>query len=140
MFAVSDIAPGSQQSSATQLQMQLIASTALTQRVSAMETSQNSGDAGAQGSGARQDAAKLIRQTMQKNLAKTDGKIQPASVEKKSTPEAVTKSVIEAQEASETDNKLTAAFQARYALTDLLSVIRDPEDKMLPNAPSDSDS
>lgn len=138
MFAITDVAPGAQQSSATQLQLQLIASIANSQRVAALGAGDKSADAGAQGSGGRTDGSKLLREAAQKSGMQR-GRVEAAPVKSEtSNPEAATRSVIEAQEQSETKTALTAAFQARYAITDLLSVIRDPDDKMLPYAPTDN--
>jgi hypothetical protein len=139
MFAISDIAPGGQQPSATQLQMQVIASIANAQRVVAAKSSDHSSDAGMQGSGGRPDSSKLLREAVQRagvQRAKSGAsEAEPVTAELKG--EAAARSIIEAQEQSETATTITAAFQARYAITDLLSVIRDPEDKMLPKAPSE---
>ena len=139
MFAISEITPGGQQPSATQLQMQVIASIANAQRVVATKPGDHSGDAGMQGSGGRPDSSKLLREAVQKSglqRAKPDMQAteQPKS---ESQSEAAARSIIEAQEQSETATTITAAFQARYAITDLLSVIRDPEDVMLPKAPTE---
>ncbi|MEP4197929.1 MAG: hypothetical protein ABJL99_20070 [Aliishimia sp.] len=136
MFVVSEIASGSQQSSATQIQMHLIASTALTQRVAAMEAGQRSSDARSQNSG--QDAAKLVRPLVQDKQSEAKKEEMVLSADMSPAPEAAMRSIIEAQEASETDDKLIAAFQARFALHDLLSVIRDPNDELLPTAPSET--
>ena len=137
MFAISEIAPGTQQPSATQLQMQLISTIASSQRVAAMAAGDTTADAGAQSSGGRPDGSKLLREAAQKSGSQRGPAAQKTQAQDPTPTEAATRSVIEAQEHSETQNALTAAFQARYALTDLLSVIRDPEDKMLPTAPTD---
>ncbi len=135
MFAISDIATGTQQSSSAQLQMQLVASTAQSQRIAALGAGEKSADANARGSEGRPDSSKYLRDAAQKSgLARAKQAAEPVKTETV-TAEASTRSVIEAQEESRTETALTAAFQARYAITDLLSVIRDPEDKMLPKAP-----
>ncbi len=134
MFAINEIAPGTQQPSATQLQMQLIASTAMAQRVTAVASTDASGDAGYQGAGARADAPAVKRATQPEPEAPAKPEERAENAE---AAEAEARSVVEAQEKSSTDTTIRAAFQARYALSDLLSVIRDPEDRMLPQAPSD---
>lgn len=138
MFAITEVAPGTQQPSATQLQMQLISSIANSQRVAALAAGDKSTDAGAHSSGGRPDGSKLLREVAQKSgLQRGRVEAEPPKSEAASA-DAATRSVIEAQEQSETKTALTAAFQARYAITDLLSVIRDPDDKMLPYAPTDN--
>lgn len=145
MFAVNEISPGVQQSSATQLQMQLIASQSQTQRVAALTAGDQSGDAGMNTSAGRPDSSKLLREAIQKSGMQREAKTRASDLttqqktEQKSEQfsEAAARSIIEAQEQSQTATAITAAFQARYAITDLLSVIRDPEDQMLPMAPKD---
>jgi hypothetical protein len=138
MFAISDIAPGTQQPSSTQLQMQLIASIAHSQRVAALGAGDKSADAGARGSEGRPDSSKYLRDAVQKSALQREKQSAKTVRTEPAPADASTRSVIEAQEESRTQTALTAAFQARYAITDLLSVIRDPEDKMLPKAPMDS--
>lgn len=138
MFAVAEINGENRQASTTQLQLQLVTSTAMTQRVQAMDAGNKTADANVKDGGAQSDTAKLIRQSISKRnttSASTDKDAKP--LDDTSAAEAEARSVVEAQEASETDLKITAAFQARHALSDLLSVIRDPEDRMLPTSPSE---
>ena len=136
MLTVNDISPGSQQPSSTQLQMQLIASVEQASRVSQMNPGEQSSDSGMQNSGGRADPSKLIREAAQKSGQQRALAEQNRREPAQTSAEADTRSIIEAQEDSETASTLTAAFQARYSINDLLSVIRDPEDQMLPAAPS----
>lgn len=136
MFTVTEVAGGSQQPSATQqLQMQLASNAAMVQQIAAMQQGDSAGDAGTQGSGAQPDTTKQARV---KENAADDTRPADTEPESKASSEAAARSVVEAREASKIDKTIMAAFQARYALTDLLSVIRDPEDLLLPTAPSKS--
>lgn len=139
MFAIHETAPGGPQSSSTQLQMQLIASQAQAQRVAAMASGDQSGTAGMNTSGGREGSAQLLRAAVlksgaQRALDSSDATRTPRKPTAQS-PGAEPRSIIEAQEVSQTATAVTAAFQARFAITDLLSVIRDPNDNMLPRAP-----
>ncbi len=138
MFTVAEINGENRQASTTQLQMQLMTSAAMTQRVQAADAGNQSADANVKDGGTQSDTAKLIRQSLSKRgAAGSANEADARPSEDTAAAEAQARSVVEAQEASETDLKITAAFQARHALSDLLSVIRDPEDRMLPTSPSE---
>lgn len=130
MFAVSEVAPNGPQNGQTQSQQQVIASVVALQRVIAGQSSAEGGDASSRNFSAEKGKTPVPAE--RKPLVAKDA-TEKARDDAKTSAEA--KSIIEAQEASSTDTTIVAAFQARHGLTDLLSVIRDPEDRMLPSAP-----
>ena len=132
MFAVSEVAPNGHQSSQTQTQHQVIASVMALQRVIAGQGSAESGDAASRNFSG--NTANSARDKTARQPDNVETRTEDAADTSKS---ADARSIIEAQEATVTDRKITAAFQARHGLSDLLSVIRDPEDRMLPKAPED---
>ena len=125
MFALSDVAPGTHPTSATQNHIYAYAWRSIDARVAALKAGQGGGDASLQNPGGQAQPPKLKR-------AAPQPKSPSAPVPASATP----RSIIEAQEEAETQAVLTAAFQARHAISDLLSVIRDPDDELLPTAPS----
>lgn len=138
MFAVSEIAPHGLPAGQTQSQAQLIASVIAQQRVIAARSGAESGDASAgsfSGNNERsrefRNAERMKQRAEVESHARTPGAALPVD------RSAEAQSIVEAQEASIADRKIVAAFQARHGLTDLLSVIRDPEDLMLPSAPEE---
>lgn len=142
MFAVSEIAPGGAQNGQSQSQQQVIASVIALQRVIASRSGAESGGAAGQGFANQQEkAARLTLRASPLAVAERAPEMAPeagAPAKDASDPSASARSIIEAQEASQMDSEIVAAFQARHGLTDLLSVIRDPDDKMLPTAPPKS--
>ena len=144
MFAVNEIAPNAQQPSQSQTQNQVIASVVAQQKVIAARASADSGNAAAKNfsSEAEQGKVAQLRQSKPNKPSdlQPDGEsLQPSETEQglRENSETV-RSIIEAQEASNQNKTITAAFQARHGLTDLLSVIRDPEDRMLPQSPKET--
>lgn len=134
MFAVSEVAPGSAGSGQSQSQQQVVASVIALQRVIA---SQSSAEGKGSSSGNLQGGSDGARQARASERSRAN--LQDAAGERSSEPReeasADARSIVEAQEASMSDKKITAAFHERYGLADLLSVIRDPEDRMFPHAP-----
>lgn len=110
---------GSPDSNNTQ-QAQLIASVVAQQRVLAAQKGQKSGQS---------DTGTAQNKSAQQ--AKPDNKkeVEPQSG---ATDSAQAQSIVEAQ-----SQKITAAFQSRKGIGELLSVIRDPEDRLLPMDPDD---
>ncbi len=51
--------------------------------------------------------------------------------------ESQSRSILEATETAQEDRKITAAFASRRDMGELLSVIRDPQDRVLPEEPKD---
>lgn len=130
MFAVSEVAPNGPQTGQSQTQQQVIASVVALQRVIAGQSSAESGDSSSrQFSDQKEQIAKRPNDAEKRKAQEKRPEMKPADAS------AQVRSVIEAQEASSTDTEITAAFQARHGLTDLLSVIRDPDDRMLPTSP-----
>lgn len=135
MFAISEIAPGGSQNGQSQSQQHVIASVIALQRVIAGRAGSESGNAaGHSFSNQHEKAARLTMRSSVEARANTS--------QQTDTPEqasgdssASARSVFEAQEASRTDAEIVAAFQARHGFSDLLSVIRDPEDRVLPTKP-----
>ena len=133
MFAVSEVLPNGQQNGQSQSQQQVIASVVALQRVIAGQSGAESGDASSRNFSAEKGK---VPRVPERAAVKADAEApseRPENSELKTSAEA--KSIVEAQEASTTDTTIVAAFQARHGLTDLLSVIRDPEDRMLPTSP-----
>jgi hypothetical protein len=130
MFAVSEVAPGGAQNGQSQTQQSVIASVVALQRVIAGQSNADSGDATSRGFAGEKQAFSL---SAKRQTAKPDVDAKPMADKQDESAQA--RSIVEAQEASQTDHTITKAFQARHGLTDLLSVIRDPEDRMLPTSP-----
>lgn len=136
MFAISEVAPNAQMNGQSNTQHQVIASVVALQRVIAGQAGAESGDASERNFSGQGDRAKVVRPPVR-------AKERVESEQRDWTPmilsdaSAMARSIIEAQEASLTDQKIVAAFQARHGITDLLSVIRDPDDRLLPRAPQD---
>lgn len=135
MFAISEIAPGGSQNGQSQSQQQVIASVIALQRVIASRSGAESGNAAGHSFSNQQE--KAARLSLRNNTA-PEATAKPERVDvaqPQSDTSASARSIVEAQEASQTDSEIVAAFQARHGLTDLLSVIRDPDDLMLPTKP-----
>lgn len=133
MFAISEIAPGGSQNGQSHSQQHVLASVIALQRVIASRSGAESGTAGGHSfSNQQEKAARLtLRATTTPSAA---AEAQETALPHTDTS-ASARSIVEAQEASQTDAEIVAAFQARHGLTDLLSVIRDPDDRMLPTSP-----
>lgn len=130
MFAVSEVVPNGPQAGQSQTQQQVIASVVALQRVIAGQSNAESGDSTSRNFSNQKDQIVKTADPADKQVAK-----ETSAEEKPAESSAEVQSVIEAQEAANTDTEITAAFQARHGLSDLLSVIRDPEDRMLPSKP-----
>ncbi|THH35214.1 hypothetical protein E4Z66_15430 [Aliishimia ponticola] len=137
MFAINEVASNGPASAQNTSQAQVIASVVALQRVISGRAGAESGDASAR---EFSDSSAQARTAKAKEKADTEPtqEAQKPAMEPTAVPEhnAEARSIIEAQEASDTDKQITAAFQARHGLNDLLSVIRDPEDRMLPMNPA----
>lgn len=135
MFPVSEVAPNALLAGQTQTRQHVIASVIALQRVIAGQAGAESGDASGRhfpGTDARHKAPRHA------------DRMKPRAADASSLPapplpdrSAAAQSIVEAQEASRAERRIVAAFQARHGLTDLLSVIRDPEDRMLPKSPAE---
>lgn len=138
MFAVSEVAPYGSTSSQTVSQQQTIASVIALQRVIAAQSGAESGDASARNFSGNADRDRAVR-SAERSRQRAEAAPTAAKSDVPSLPDrsAQARSIVEAQEASMNDRKIVAAFHARHGLTDLLSVIRDPEDRMLPSAPEE---
>lgn len=134
MFSISDVAPNGLPTGQTQTQHQLVASVIALQRVIAGQAGAESGDASGRSFSDSKERDKALRNA---DRVKQNAEADALSRNAQALPDrsAEMRSIVEAQEAALTERKITAAFQARHGLTDLLSVIRDPEDRMLPTAP-----
>ncbi len=136
MFAISEVAPNAHMNGQSQTQQQVIASVVALQRVIAGQAGAESGDASSRNFSGSNERGKIMRDIQR---AKDREAVEPrdAKPDAPTRGSATARSIVEAQEASLTDRKIVAAFQARHGITDLLSVIRDPDDRMLPTAPQD---
>jgi hypothetical protein len=136
MFPVSEVAPNAMLAGQTQSRQHVIASVIAQQRVIAGQAAAESGDAAARNFSSNDEREKAVRNA--ERVKQRAANIPPhptAGVSVDRSAEA--RSIVEAQEASTTERKIVAAFQARHGLLDLLSVIRDPEDRMLPQSPKE---
>ena len=138
MFAIAETGQSGQNNTSSQAQQQLIASVVAQQKVIAAQRSTDMGDATTGGHTGHSDNARALKNAsvMQRE---TDDKVTVQQQEVDASTEAKSeeaRSVIEAQEASAVDQKITKAFMARHELNDLLSVIRDPDDQLLPVDPA----
>ena len=134
MFAVPEVAPNGQQAGQTQTQQEVIASVQALHKVIAGQATAENGDASARQFAGANARDKSMRTPVKDEEKRADATEKPDKGSSDQSAQA--RSIVEAQEASATDNKITAAFQARHGISDLLSVIRDPEDRMLPQAPA----
>lgn len=123
MNPVSELALGAQTNSPSQAM--LLDAVAAQQKVIATQSGASSGDASNNpGSDQRPTAAKDMRRA-------------PMDAPEKLTDDSQTRSIIEAQEKEPEAQKIKAAFAERREMSELLAVIRDPEDRLLPNEPED---
>ena len=123
MNPVSELALGAQTNSPSQAM--LLDALATQQKVIAAQSSESSGDASNNtGSDQRPTAAKDMRRA-------------PMETADTLTDDSQTRSIIEAQETEPEAQKIKAAFAERREMSELLAVIRDPEDRLLPNEPED---
>jgi len=134
MFAISEVAPSAQTNGHATTQNQVIASVVALQRVIAGQAGAESGDASARNFSGQGDRARIFK-TPDRGTERADADQKDWTPMILSEESAMARSIVEAQEAALTDRKIVAAFQARHGITDLLSVIRDPEDPLLPMAP-----
>lgn len=138
MFPIHEAAPNGVQAGHTYTQQQMIASVIAQRRVVAAQAGAESNGASARqfaDSGGRNKAIRNVERAQQPGV--DIAKPSPPERSVLSDRSAEAKSIIEAQEASKADRKIIAAFQARYSLSQLLSVIRDPEDRVLPASPEE---
>jgi len=135
MFAVSDVAPNAPTNGPSQTQNDVIASVIAMQKVIAGQRGGESGGTSDQNARSGSENPNLLRPY--KSAAQRNADANRAS-QGQPDPSAEARSIVEAQEASELEATLNAAFMARHELKDLLSVIRDPEDRMIPQAPDDT--
>jgi hypothetical protein len=133
MFSAIDVAPNGQPSTQAQnqTQQQLIASVMARQRVIAAQASGGARDASAGDAGSRPSYDPPRRREAPATEAPAD-KAWPAS--HRDGTSAAARSIVEAQEAA-VNKTIIAAFHMRPGMYDLLSVIRDPEDRVLPKSP-----
>ena len=137
MFQIPEVAPSGQANGHSSTQQQVIASVVALQRVIAAQSGAQSGDASARNFSGGNARDKEFRNSARlKERAEADSRQPPRGMQS-SDRSAAAQSIVEAQEASITDRKIVAAFQARHGIADLLSVIRDPEDRMLPKSPAE---
>ena len=135
MFAVSDVAPNAPTNGPSQTQHQVIASVIAMQKVIAGQRGGESSGTSDQNARSGSENPNLLRPY--KSPAQRNADAERAT-QSQPDPSAEARSIVEAQEASELEATLNAAFMARHELNDLLSVIRDPEDRMIPQAPDDN--
>lgn len=134
MIAVSDIAPGAQNTSQPQGQSQIVESVIAQQKVIAAQKSDQTGDAGSDSLAGRE---RRNAETESKHEKDVRERVETKKAEAAAAADAAAKSVIEARGNEEAELKIKAAFQSRRDMGELLSVIRDPEDRVLPKEPQD---
>lgn len=129
MTLVSDVVLGTQNNGGSQAQSMLIASVVAQQKVIAAQSGASSGSTNNNAAG---DDKRAAVKDIRNHMSKTDARKEQVPVS-----DAQTRSIVEAQERAMESKKITAAFAARRDMTELLSVIRDPDDRMLPHDPDD---
>jgi hypothetical protein len=137
MFAISEVAPNGLAAGQSKSQQQVIASVMALQRVIAAQSGAESGDASARNFAGHDERDKAARNAERMKLRAEAEARSPAGQMQLSDRSAAAQSIVEAQEIALTDRKIVAAFQARHGITDLLSLIRDPEDRVLPKSPEE---
>jgi hypothetical protein len=145
MLPVSEVSQNGHASTQNSSQSQVIASVVAQQKVIASQRNAASGGSGNETLSSNDKQAKAVRN----NTINRDKKAQAERTEQKQidakteqTKSAEARSIIEAKEksASDAEAKVTAAFMGRHSFNDMLNVIRDPEDRVLPKEPSNLDA
>ena len=136
MFPVSEVAPNALLAGQTQTRQHVIASVIALQRVIAAQAGAESGDASAQHFSSNEQRDKAVRNAERVKQRQAEAS-QSTAAPFLSGRSAQARSIVEAQEASAQERKIVSAFQARHSLADLLSVLRDPEDRVLPSLPEE---
>ncbi len=127
MPLVNEIAAGTPSQNQTASQADLIASVVAQQKAIAAQSGADTGDTQDDPNPQRNQRAKLSDERPTQSAATDQAPSERASAEMRS--------VVVAQEEMEQNARIQSAFQANLHLSQLLSVIRDPEDLILPKDP-----
>lgn len=139
MFTVPDVSQNGQNSGSNVSQQTVIASVVAQQKVIAAQRGNASGDTGRDSMPDQAGREKALRANEEAAKRRSEDKRADAKAQEEATNAAKSseaRSIVEAQEASAAEAKVTAAYIGRHSFTDLLSVIRDPEDRVLPKEPA----